>query len=82
MNSRCNMLIDKLVAFQHLLNKQLAKREINNPTGRYPQLLFWCVEFLLRAHIAYYQRRHIPIHQFNKNSRLTDAKFDNRNKTD
>jgi len=51
---------------QRLLNKPLAKREINNRSVLYTQLLFWCVEILLRAYIGYYQHSYIPIHQFNK----------------
>ena len=55
---------------QRFLNKPLAKREINNRsalyTRLYPQLLFWCVEILLRAYIVYYQYSYITIHQFNK----------------
>ncbi len=82
MNGWFNILIYSIILSQRLLNEPLAKREINNRSVCYPQLLFWRVEFLLRAHIAYYQRSYIPIHQFNKNSHLTDAKFDNRNKTD
>ncbi len=82
MNEWFNILIYSIILSQRLLNKLLAKREINNRSVCYPQLPFWCVEFLLRAHIAYYQHGYSPIHQFNKNSRLTDAKFDNRDKTD
>lgn len=51
---------------QRLLNKPLAKREINNRSALYTQLLFWCVEILLRVYIVYYQHSYIPIHQFNK----------------
>ncbi len=82
MNVWFNILIYSIILSQRFLNKPLAKREFNNRSVCYPQLLFWRVEILLRAYIAYYQHSYIPIHQFNKNSRLTDAKFDNRNKTD
>ncbi len=66
MNRQFNALIYSIIFSQRLLNKLLAKREINNRSECYPQLLFWCVEFLLRAHIAYFQHSYIPIHQFNK----------------
>ncbi len=66
MNRQFNALIYSIIFSQRLLNKLLAKREINNRSECYPQLLFWRVEFLLRAYIAYYQHGYSPIHQFNK----------------
>ncbi len=66
MNGCFNIFIYSIILPQRLLNKPLAKREINNRSVCYPQLLFWCVEFLLRANIAYYQHGYSPIHQFNK----------------
>ena len=70
MNGYRNLLIYSVMLSQRLLNKPLAKREINNRstlyTRLYPQLFFWCVEILLRAYIFYYQHSYIPIHQFNK----------------
>lgn len=66
MNGKYNPLIYRLLYTQQLLNKALAKREINNWSVPYSQLLFWSVEILLRAYIAYYQYCYIFIHQFNK----------------
>ena len=51
---------------QHLLNKPLAKREINNRVLFLSQQLFSIVEKLLRVYIISYQHSHILIHQFNK----------------
>ncbi len=66
MNGWFNILIYSIILPQRLLNKPLTKRETNNRSVCYPQLLFWRVEFLLRAYIAYYQCSYILIHQFNK----------------
>lgn len=55
-----------VILSQQFLNKPLAKREINSRLVCYPQLLFWCVEILLRAYIVYYQYGYTPIHQFNE----------------
>ena len=66
MNCQCNMFIYSLVASQHLLNKPLAKREINNRVLFLSQLLFSIVEILLRVYIVYCQHSYILIHQFNK----------------
>lgn len=66
MNVKYNSLIYKLLYVQQLLNKALAKREINNRSVFCPQLLFWSVEILLRVYIAYYQYGYILVHQFNK----------------
>ena len=66
MNVKYNSLIYKLLYVQQLLNKALAKREINNRSVHCSQLLFWSVEILLRVYIPYYQYGYILIHQFNK----------------
>ena len=66
MNEWCNPFIYRLLNAQQLLNKALAKREINNRSVSCSQLLFWSVEILLRVYIAYYQYGYILIHQFNK----------------
>ena len=66
MNCQCNIFIYSLVTSQHLLNKPLAKREINKRVSVVSQLLFWSVEILLRMYIAYYQYDYIIIQQFNK----------------
>ena len=70
MNGWFNLLIYSVMLFQRLLNKPLAKREINNRsalyTRLYPQLFFWCVEILLRMYIVYYQQGYTSIHQFNE----------------
>ena len=66
MNCQCNIFIYSLVTSQHLLNKPLAKREINNRVLFLSQLLFSIVEILLRVYIVYCQHSYILIHQFNK----------------
>lgn len=66
MNRQFNSFIYRLIYAQQFLNKALAKREINNRSVRWSQLLFWSVEILLRVHIAYCQYGYILIHQFNK----------------
>ena len=66
MNCQCNVFIYSLVTSQHLLNKPLAKREINNRVLFLSQLLFSIVEILLRVYIVYCQHSYILIHQFNK----------------
>ena len=66
MNRQFNSFIYRLIYAQQFLNKALAKREINNRSVRWSQLLFWSVEILLRVHIPYYQNGYILIHQFNK----------------
>lgn len=66
MNGQYNPFIYRLLYTQQLLNKALAKREINNWSMSCPQLLFWSVEILLRVYISYYQDIYILIHQFNK----------------
>ena len=60
------MLISTQIDVQHPLNKPLTKRETNNKSWLYAQLLFWSVEILLRVYIAYYQYDYILIQQFNK----------------
>lgn len=66
MNGQYNPFIYRLLYAQQLLNKALAKREINNGSMLWSQLLFWSVEILLRVYISYYQYIYILIHQFNK----------------
>lgn len=66
MNGRFNILIYSDMLSQRLLNEPLAKRKINSRSVCYTQLLFWCVEILLRAYIFYYQHSYITIHRFNK----------------
>lgn len=66
MNGWCNPFIYRLLYTQQLLNKALAKRELNNWSMFCPQLLFWSVEILLRVYISYYQYIYILIHQFKK----------------
>lgn len=66
LNSIFNMLISTQIDVQHPLNKPLTKRETNNKSWLYAQLLFWSVEILLRVYIAYYQYDYILIQQFNK----------------
>ncbi len=66
MNGQYNPFIYRLLYTQQLLNKALAKREINNRSVHCSQLLFWSVEILLRGYIVYCQYGYILIHQFNK----------------
>ena len=66
LNGLYNTFIYRKIFAQHLLNKPLAKRETDNRSGLYAQLLFWSVEILLRVYIAYYQYDYIIIQQFNK----------------
>ena len=66
MNRQFNSFIYRLIYAQQFLNKALAKREINNRSVRWSQLLFWSVEILLRVHLPYYQYSYTLIHQFNK----------------
>ena len=66
MNCQCNVFIYSLVTSQHLLNKPLAKREINKRVSVVSQLLFWLVEILLRMYIVYYQYVYTHIQQFNR----------------
>ncbi len=66
MNGWFNILIYRDMLSQRFLNKPLAKREINSRSVCYTQLLFWCVEILLRAYIIYYQHGYTSIHRFNK----------------
>ena len=66
MNNWCNLFIFNIMTAQHLLNKPLAKREINNRVLFLSQLLFSIVEILLRVYIVYCQHSYILIHQFNK----------------
>ena len=60
------MFIYSLVTSQHLLNKPLAKREINKRVSVVSQLLFWLVEILLRMYIVYCQFIYTHIQQFNR----------------
>lgn len=64
------MLISKMMSSQHLLNKSLTKREINNCGLPVSQLPFCLVEILLRGYIAYYQYIYCHIQQFNKNKEV------------
>ena len=66
LNGLYNTFIYRKIFAQHLLNKPLAKREINNRVLFLSQLLFSIVEILLRVYIAYYQYDYIIIQQFNK----------------
>ena len=66
MNCQCNIFIYSLVTSQHLLNKPLAKREINKRVSVVSQLLFWLVEILLRMYIVYCQCIYTHIQQFNR----------------
>lgn len=75
MNRQCNSFIYRLLYAQQLLNKALAKREINNQSVRCSQFLFWSVEILLREYIAYYQYGYTFIHQFNKKMELQGFKL-------
>lgn len=68
LNGICNMFISKQIDTQHPLNKPLTKRENNNRSGLYAQLLFWSVEILSRVYIAYYQYDYIIIQQFNNST--------------
>ena len=66
MNCQCNVFIYSLVTSQHLLNKPLAKREINKRVSVVSQLLLWHVEILLRMYIVYCQCIYTHIQQFNR----------------
>ena len=55
---------------QHLLNKSLTKREINEQVLFVSQLPFCLVEILLRGYIAYFQYSYSHIQQFNKNKEV------------
>ncbi len=65
MNCQCNIFIYSLVTSQHLLNKPLAKREINK-RGRWSLNSLWLVEILLRMYIVYCQCIYTHIQQFNR----------------
>ena len=70
MNGGCKVFIYREVLSQHLLNKSLTKREINergSPVSRRP---FGLVEILLRVYIVYFQCIYTQIQQFNKNKEL------------
>ena len=66
LNGLYNTFIYRKIFAQHLLNKPLAKREINNRVLFLSQLLFSIVEILLRVYIVYCQHSYILIHQFKK----------------
>lgn len=70
MNRGCKVLIFKVIFFQHILNKSLTKREINERRSLMSQRTFWLVEILLRVYIAYYQYIYYHIQQFNKNKKV------------
>ena len=66
MNCQCNIFIYSLITSQHLLNKPLAKREINKRVSVVSRLFFWLVEILLRMYIVYCQCIYTHIQQFNR----------------
>ena len=66
MNGECKVFIYRVMHPQHLLNKLLTKREINECVSLVSQHLFLLVEILLRMYIAYYQCIYYHIQQFNK----------------
>ena len=66
MNEICIVLYVNALYSQHLLNKPLAKREINKRVSVVSQLLFWLVEILLRMYIVYCQCIYTHIQQFNR----------------
>ena len=70
MNRGCKVLIFKVIFSQHILNKSLTKREINERRSLMSQHTFWLVEILLRVYIAYYQYIYYHIQQFNKNKKV------------
>ncbi len=70
MNRGCKVLIFKVIFSQHILNKSLTKREINERRSLMSQRTFWLVEILLRVYIAYYQYIYYHIQQFNKNKKV------------
>lgn len=63
-------LYTELYSLNSFSTSHSPKREINSQsvlyTRLYPQLLFWCVEILLRMYVVYYQYSYTHIHQFNK----------------
>ena len=66
MNRGCKVLIFKVIFSQHILNKSLTKREINERRSLMSQHTFWLVEILLRVYIVYYQCVYTHIQQFNR----------------
>ena len=66
MNRGCKVLIFKVIFSQHILNKSLTKREINERRSLMSQRTFWLVEILLRVYIVYYQCVYTHIQQFNR----------------
>ena len=66
MNDGCNIFIYSIITTQHLLNKQLDKRETDKRMPFFPQQPFSVVEILLRVYIVYYQHSYMSIQQFNK----------------
>ena len=66
MNEICIVLYVNALYSQHLLNKPLAKREINKRVSVVSQLLFWLVEILLRMYIVYCHCIYTHIQQFNR----------------
>lgn len=63
------MLIYKVMFSQHLLNKSLTKRDINERGSPVSQRPFGLVEILLRVYIVYFQCIYTHIQQFNKNKK-------------
>ena len=70
MNRGCKVLIFKVIFSQHILNKSLTKREINERRSLMSQRTFWLVEILLRVYIAYYQYIYYHIQQFNNSTKI------------
>ena len=70
MNGGRKVLIFKVMFSQHLLNKSLTKREINERGSPVSQRPFGLVEILLRVYIVYFQCIYTHIQQFIKNKEL------------
>ena len=66
MNGGCKVFIYREMLSQHLLNKSLTKREINERGSPVSQRSFWLVEILLRVYIVYCQCVYTHIQQFNR----------------
>ena len=70
MNGGRKVLIYRVMFSQHLLNKSLTKREINERGSPVSQRPFGLVEILLRVYFVYFQCIYTQIQQFNKNKEL------------
>ena len=66
MNGGSKVLIYRVMFSQHLLNKSLTKREINERGSPVSQRPFWLVEILLRVYIVYNQCVYTHFQQFNR----------------